>query len=167
MVLISLVISGAIFGALGRLAVPGPNPMSIGMTILVGIGGALLGSVVGALLGVAVAGSFLAANTVFNVSPKDGSVIAIAAPTTPLDERLAMIDEAIALANDPTDALWVAGLYVLAQNLEICGVTKTGAQGGFNLFDVTAAVTGNGSGVSRTSDAARPAACATSTSCAT
>ena len=52
MVLISLVISGAIFGALGRLAVPGPNPMSIGMTILVGIGGALLGSVVGALLGV-------------------------------------------------------------------------------------------------------------------
>ena len=52
MVLISLVISGAIFGALGRLAVPGPNPMSIGMTILVGIGGALLGSLVGALLGV-------------------------------------------------------------------------------------------------------------------
>jgi uncharacterized membrane protein YeaQ/YmgE (transglycosylase-associated protein family) len=52
MVIISLVISGALFGALGRLAIPGPNPMSIGMTILVGIGGALLGSVVGALLGV-------------------------------------------------------------------------------------------------------------------
>ena len=52
MVLISLVISGALFGALGRLAVPGPNPMSIGMTILVGIGGALLGSIVGALFGV-------------------------------------------------------------------------------------------------------------------
>ncbi len=34
------------------------------------------------------AGSFLAANTVFHVSPKDGTVIAIAAPTTPLDERL-------------------------------------------------------------------------------
>ena len=34
------------------------------------------------------AGSFLAANTVFNVSPKDGTVIAIAAPTIPLDERL-------------------------------------------------------------------------------
>ena len=34
------------------------------------------------------AGSFLAANTVFNVSPKDGSVIGIAAPTAPLDERL-------------------------------------------------------------------------------
>ena len=51
-VIISLAISGAIFGALGRLAVPGPNPMSIGMTILVGIGGALLGSLVGVLLGV-------------------------------------------------------------------------------------------------------------------
>jgi len=34
------------------------------------------------------AGSFLAVNTVFNVSPKDGSVIGIGAPTMPLDERL-------------------------------------------------------------------------------
>lgn len=50
-IIISVCISGAIFGALGRLAIPGPNPMSIGMTILVGIGGALLGGVVGALLG--------------------------------------------------------------------------------------------------------------------
>ncbi|MGI8983728.1 MAG: GlsB/YeaQ/YmgE family stress response membrane protein [Acidimicrobiales bacterium] len=49
--IISLVITGAIFGALGRLAIPGPNPMSIGMTILVGIGGAFLGGVIGALLG--------------------------------------------------------------------------------------------------------------------
>jgi uncharacterized membrane protein YeaQ/YmgE (transglycosylase-associated protein family) len=49
--IVSLVITGAIFGALGRLAVPGPNPMSIGMTILVGIGGAFLGGIVGALLG--------------------------------------------------------------------------------------------------------------------
>jgi uncharacterized membrane protein YeaQ/YmgE (transglycosylase-associated protein family) len=49
--IISLVLTGAIFGALGRLAIPGPNPMSIGMTILVGIGGAFLGGIVGALLG--------------------------------------------------------------------------------------------------------------------
>ncbi len=41
---------GIIVGALGRLAVPGPNPMSIGMTILVGIGGSLLGGLVGQLL---------------------------------------------------------------------------------------------------------------------
>lgn len=50
--IISLVISGLIVGALGRLAIPGPNPMSIGMTILVGIGGAILGTIVGAVLGV-------------------------------------------------------------------------------------------------------------------
>ncbi len=48
---LSLVITGAIFGALGRLAIPGPNPMSIGMTILVGIGGAFIGGIVGRLLG--------------------------------------------------------------------------------------------------------------------
>jgi uncharacterized membrane protein YeaQ/YmgE (transglycosylase-associated protein family) len=49
--IISLVISGLLVGALGRLAIPGPNPMSIGMTILVGIGGAILGTLVGAVLG--------------------------------------------------------------------------------------------------------------------
>lgn len=49
--IISLVVTGAIFGALGRLAVPGPNPMSFGTTILVGIGGAFLGGLVGLLLG--------------------------------------------------------------------------------------------------------------------
>lgn len=50
LIIISIVITGAIFGALGRLAIPGPNPMSIGMTILVGIGGAFLGGLVGGLL---------------------------------------------------------------------------------------------------------------------
>ena len=49
--IIGLIITGAIFGALGRLAIPGPNPMSIGMTILVGIGGAFLGGLVAVLLG--------------------------------------------------------------------------------------------------------------------
>ena len=46
-VLISIVISGLIVGALGRLAIPGPNPMSIGMTIAVGVGGALIGGLIG------------------------------------------------------------------------------------------------------------------------
>lgn len=44
------VVSGLIVGALGRLALPGPDPMSIGMTILVGIGGSLIGGLVGRLL---------------------------------------------------------------------------------------------------------------------
>jgi tripartite-type tricarboxylate transporter receptor subunit TctC len=34
------------------------------------------------------AGSFLAVNQVFNVAPKDGTVLAIGAPTIPLDEKL-------------------------------------------------------------------------------
>jgi uncharacterized membrane protein YeaQ/YmgE (transglycosylase-associated protein family) len=46
-VLISILISGLIVGALGRLAIPGPNPMSIGMTIAVGVGGALIGGLIG------------------------------------------------------------------------------------------------------------------------
>jgi uncharacterized membrane protein YeaQ/YmgE (transglycosylase-associated protein family) len=45
-----LVVQGLIVGALGRLAIPGPNPMSIGQTILVGIGGSFLGGLVGYLL---------------------------------------------------------------------------------------------------------------------
>ncbi|HVV35610.1 MAG TPA: hypothetical protein VHC63_03340 [Acidimicrobiales bacterium] len=48
--LISLILGGLIIGALGRLAVPGPNPMSVGMTILVGIAGSLVGGFVGYLL---------------------------------------------------------------------------------------------------------------------
>ncbi len=41
--LVSLVVTGLIVGALGRLVVPGPNPMSIPATIGIGILGALLG----------------------------------------------------------------------------------------------------------------------------
>lgn len=50
-VILGLVVTGIVFGFLGRLAVPGPNPMSFGMTILCGIGGAFLGSMVGLLVG--------------------------------------------------------------------------------------------------------------------
>jgi uncharacterized protein (TIGR03382 family) len=45
-----LLISGLIVGALGRLAIPGPDPMGIGMTILVGIGGSLIGGLIGAVI---------------------------------------------------------------------------------------------------------------------
>ena len=48
--ILGLILSGLIVGALGRLAIPGPNPMSIGMTILVGMGGSFLGGLVGWLL---------------------------------------------------------------------------------------------------------------------
>ena len=48
--ILALILTGLVVGALGRLAIPGPNPMSIGMTILVGIGGALLAGLVAGLL---------------------------------------------------------------------------------------------------------------------
>ncbi|MFZ6005354.1 MAG: GlsB/YeaQ/YmgE family stress response membrane protein [Actinomycetota bacterium] len=48
--LIALVLSGLIVGALGRLVIPGPNPMTIPMTILVGIGGSLIGGMIGRVL---------------------------------------------------------------------------------------------------------------------
>ena len=43
---ISLALSGLIIGALARLALPGPDPMSIGMTILIGIAGSFIGGLV-------------------------------------------------------------------------------------------------------------------------
>jgi uncharacterized membrane protein YeaQ/YmgE (transglycosylase-associated protein family) len=48
--IILLVLTGLVVGALGRLAIPGPDPMSIGQTILVGIGGSLIAGLVGRLL---------------------------------------------------------------------------------------------------------------------
>jgi uncharacterized membrane protein YeaQ/YmgE (transglycosylase-associated protein family) len=48
--LIFLALSGLIVGALARLALPGPDPMGIGMTILIGIAGSFIGGLVMALL---------------------------------------------------------------------------------------------------------------------
>jgi uncharacterized membrane protein YeaQ/YmgE (transglycosylase-associated protein family) len=48
--LILLALSGLIVGALARLALPGPDPMGIGTTILVGIAGSFVGGLVMALL---------------------------------------------------------------------------------------------------------------------
>ena len=48
--LIGLAVSGLIIGALGRLAIPGRQPMGCFMTVLVGIGGSFLGGLVGEVL---------------------------------------------------------------------------------------------------------------------
>lgn len=45
-----LLVWGLIVGGLARLAVPGPDPMPIWMTIALGLAGSILGGVVGQLL---------------------------------------------------------------------------------------------------------------------
>jgi len=59
--IISLVLGGLIVGGLGRLALPGPDPMSIGQTILVGIGGSFIGGFLSTLIWGREAWSFLVA----------------------------------------------------------------------------------------------------------
>src|SRR2546421_7645920 len=44
--ILSAIITGAIVGALARLALPGPDPMGIGETIAIGIGGAIVAGIV-------------------------------------------------------------------------------------------------------------------------
>ncbi len=44
--LVALFLGGLVVGALARLALPGPDPMSIPMTALLGIGGSLVGGIV-------------------------------------------------------------------------------------------------------------------------
>ena len=59
-----LLIWGAIIGALGRLALPGPDPMSLGETVLIGVGSSLVAGVVFRLLfnsGAGIIGSVLVA----------------------------------------------------------------------------------------------------------
>ena len=48
--LIGWIVAGLIVGALARLIVPGRQSMGIGMTILLGIVGALVGGFIGSLL---------------------------------------------------------------------------------------------------------------------
>jgi uncharacterized membrane protein YeaQ/YmgE (transglycosylase-associated protein family) len=55
-----LIVTGLVVGALGRLALPGPDPMSVGQTILVGIGGSLVAGIIGKLLLVRPGGFILA-----------------------------------------------------------------------------------------------------------
>jgi uncharacterized membrane protein YeaQ/YmgE (transglycosylase-associated protein family) len=51
--IISIAITGLVVGALARLMLPGPDPMSVWMTILLGIAGSAIGIVISLLLGTA------------------------------------------------------------------------------------------------------------------
>jgi uncharacterized membrane protein YeaQ/YmgE (transglycosylase-associated protein family) len=48
--IIIVLVGGLIVGALARLAVPGPDPMSIPATIGLGIGGSIVGGIVARIL---------------------------------------------------------------------------------------------------------------------
>jgi uncharacterized membrane protein YeaQ/YmgE (transglycosylase-associated protein family) len=48
--IISILIWGFVIGGLARLAIPGPDPMPIWMTIAIGIGGSLIGGVISRLV---------------------------------------------------------------------------------------------------------------------
>lgn len=48
---LAIVISGFVIGGLGHLAVPGPDPMPIWTTILLGIVGSIVGGMVAVSLG--------------------------------------------------------------------------------------------------------------------
>lgn len=48
--IVGMAITGLVVGALGRLVVPGPNPMGLFSTILVGLAGSFLGGIVGRLI---------------------------------------------------------------------------------------------------------------------
>ena len=49
--ILSLILTGLVFGALARFALPGKDPMPIWATTLLGIAGSLVGGVIAALLG--------------------------------------------------------------------------------------------------------------------
>jgi uncharacterized membrane protein YeaQ/YmgE (transglycosylase-associated protein family) len=49
--IVSLLIVGAVIGGLGRLVIPGPNPIGALRTLGVGLVGALVGSLIGGLFG--------------------------------------------------------------------------------------------------------------------
>jgi uncharacterized membrane protein YeaQ/YmgE (transglycosylase-associated protein family) len=56
---LAIVVTGLVVGALGRLAVPGKDPMPIWLTILIGLIGAFLGGGIAVALGFGGGGIFV------------------------------------------------------------------------------------------------------------
>jgi uncharacterized membrane protein YeaQ/YmgE (transglycosylase-associated protein family) len=54
-----ILVGGLVVGALGRFAVPGPDPMPIWMTILLGIVGSIVGGIAAVALGFGTGGVFV------------------------------------------------------------------------------------------------------------
>ena len=79
--LISLLIVGFVVGGLGRLIVPGPNPIGAWRTLGVGLIGAFVGSLIGGLLGI---GLF---TVVFEVAVAAGLVYLVSGRSRRLTSR--------------------------------------------------------------------------------
>lgn len=56
---VAIVLTGLVVGALGRLAVPGRDPMPLWLTILIGIAGSIIGGAVALSLGFGTGGVFV------------------------------------------------------------------------------------------------------------
>jgi uncharacterized membrane protein YeaQ/YmgE (transglycosylase-associated protein family) len=56
---IAILLTGLVVGALGRLAVPGRDPMPLWLTVLIGIVGSFIGGVVAIAIGFGVGGVFV------------------------------------------------------------------------------------------------------------
>lgn len=52
--IVSLLILGIAVGGLGRLVIPGPNPIGVWRTLGLGLIGVFLGSLIGGLLGIGI-----------------------------------------------------------------------------------------------------------------
>jgi uncharacterized membrane protein YeaQ/YmgE (transglycosylase-associated protein family) len=52
--ILSLIVVGLVIGGVGRLIVPGPNPIGLVATVGIGLAGAILGAIVGGLFGLGV-----------------------------------------------------------------------------------------------------------------
>ncbi len=59
--IIWLAVTGLVIGALARFALPGPDPMGIGQTILIGLAGSFVGGIITSLIAGRQAWSFLVA----------------------------------------------------------------------------------------------------------
>lgn len=56
---LAILLTGLVVGMLGRLAVPGRDPMPLWLTILIGIAGSIVGGMVAIALGFGVGGVFV------------------------------------------------------------------------------------------------------------
>jgi uncharacterized membrane protein YeaQ/YmgE (transglycosylase-associated protein family) len=56
---VAILLTGLVVGALGRLAVPGRDPMPLWLTVLIGIVGSFVGGVVAIAIGFGIGGVFV------------------------------------------------------------------------------------------------------------